>query len=127
MGQRFRAGPKNSVLLLIEGLNDLRAQLWHNSFGDQGQFFRREEVNRIGGFPDLPLMEDVELTALLKKRGDLLFLGGGMLCSPRRWEKENPLKRIAQVISLVIRYKTSRLFGRGNAEKLYREYYPGPD
>ncbi len=127
VGQRFRTGRKKSVLLLIEGLNDLRAQLWHNSFGDQGQFFRREEVNRIGGFPDLPLMEDVELTAQLKKRGDLLFLGGGMLCSPRRWEKENPLKRIAQVISLVIRYKTSRLFGRGNAEKLYREYYPGPD
>ena len=127
VGQRFRPGRKKSVLLLIEGLNDLRAQLWHNSFGDQGQFFRREEVNRIGGFPDLPLMEDVELTAQLKKRGDLLFLGGGMHCSPRRWEKENPLKRIAQVISLVIRYKISRLFGRGNAEKLYREYYPGPD
>ncbi len=127
VGQRFRAGHNKPVLLLIEGLNDLRAQLWHNSFGDQGQFFRREEVSRVGGFPDIPLMEDVELSAQLKKRGDLLFLGGGMLCSPRRWEKENPLKRSAQVVSLVIRYKTSRLFGRCNAEKLYREYYPGPD
>lgn len=127
VGQRFRAGRKKPALLLVEGLNDLRAQLWHNSFGDQGQFFRREEVNRIGGFPDIPLMEDVELTAQLKKRGDLLFLGGGMLCSPRRWDKENSLKRIAQVLSLVIRYKTYRLLGRGNSEKLYEEYYPEPD
>lgn len=127
VGQRFRAGRKKPVLLLIEGLNDLRAQLLHSSFGDQGQFFRREEVNRGGGFPAIPLMEDVELTAQLRKRGDLLFLGGGMLCSPRRWEKENALKRIAQVISLVIRYKTSRLFGRSNARKLYKEYYPNRD
>lgn len=127
VGQRFRAGRKKPVLLLVEGLNDLRAQLLHSSFGDQGQFFRREEVNRGGGFPAIPLMEDVELTAQLRKRGDLLFLGGGMLSSPRRWEKENALKRIAQVISLVIRYKTSRLFGRSNARKLYGEYYPDPD
>ncbi len=124
LGQRFKADDKKSVLLLVEGLNDLRAQLLQNSFGDQGQFFRREELNRAGGFPDIPLMEDVELTAKLKKRGDLLFLGGAMLCSARRWEKESPLKRICQVIFFVIRYKASRFFGRGNAEKLYKEYYP---
>lgn len=123
MGQRFRAGRKNPVLLLIEGLNDLRAQLWQSSFGDQGQFFRREEVNRMGGFPDLPLMEDVELTSQLKKRGDLMFLGGGILGSPRRWEQENALKRIAQVVSIVIRYKIFRLCGKNKAQELYEEYY----
>ena len=125
VGQRFCSGHKKPVLLLIEGLNDLRAQLWHNSFGDQGQFFRREDVNRLGGFPALPLMEDVELTTQLKKRGDLLFLGGGISCSPRRWEKENALRRIAQIVSLLIRYKISRLCRRDKTQELYEEYYPG--
>ena len=58
IGQRFTATKPKPVLVLIEALNDFRAQWMGNSFGDQGQFFRRSTIEAVGGYPNIPLMED---------------------------------------------------------------------
>lgn len=123
IGQRFIAKSQKPVLVLIEALNDFRAQWQGNSFGDQGQFFRRSAIKSIGGYPSIPLMEDVELTAQLAKQGDLLLLDCDLQCSARRWERERSMARIVQVLSLVIRYKVQRLLGKDPSEKMFKEYY----
>ncbi|MDA0350004.1 MAG: glycosyltransferase [Verrucomicrobia bacterium] len=123
IGQRFMNTKPKPVLLLVEALNDLRALWQENSFGDQGQFFRRSTIERLGGFPSIPLMEDVELTALLKKEGDLALLDCDIVCSARRWEKDKASSRFLQVLSLVIRYKVLKLFGRDPSKQLFKEYY----
>ena len=124
VGQRFVAKKPKPVLVLIEALNDLRAQWQGNSFGDQGQFFRRSSIEAAGGYPNIPLMEDVELTAKLGKQGDLLLLNCDLRCSARRWEREQDLSRILQVLSLVVRYRIARLLGKDPSKKLFEEYYP---
>ncbi|MBD3307421.1 glycosyltransferase, partial [candidate division KSB3 bacterium] len=58
----------------IEWLNNGRARWMGIAFGDQAQFFRREALPLIGGFPDLMLMEDVELSLRLKAQGSLCVL-----------------------------------------------------
>jgi MFS family permease len=123
IGQRFMTTKPKPVLLIVEALNDLRALWQENSFGDQGQFFRRSAIERLGGFPNIPLMEDVELTVLLKKEGDLALLDCDISCSARRWEKDKASGRFLQVLSLVIRYKVLKLFGKDPSKQLFKEYY----
>ena len=60
---------------MIEYLNELRTVFLGLSFGDQGQFFRRAAIIAEGGFPKLPLMEDVELSLRLRAAGPVLYLG----------------------------------------------------
>ncbi|MCB1120950.1 MAG: TIGR04283 family arsenosugar biosynthesis glycosyltransferase [Verrucomicrobiae bacterium] len=124
MGQRFISTKPKPVLVLIEALNDFRAQCLGNSFGDQGQFFRRSAIEHRGGYPKIPLMEDVELASQLHWEGDLVLLNCDLTCSARRWEREKSLKRILQVIGLVVRYKLLKCFGKDASRKLFEEYYP---
>jgi rSAM/selenodomain-associated transferase 2 len=124
IGQRFVSAKPKPILLLIEALNDFRAGCQGNSFGDQGQFFRRSSLEKRGGYPNIPLMEDVELTTRLKKVGDLVLLDCDLTCSARRWEKEQAFSRILQVLWLVLRYKVLKWFGKDSSEKLFHEYYP---
>jgi hypothetical protein len=123
IGQRFTAKKPTPVLVLVEALNDLRAFWQGNSFGDQGQFFRHSAIESLGGFPKIPLMEDVELTALLHKEGDLVLLDCDITCSARRWGKDKATGRFLQVLSLVIRYKVLKFFGKDPSKQLFKEYY----
>jgi hypothetical protein len=121
VGQRFaRLTP---LLAVVEALNALRSALFGISFGDQGQFVRRSALPRLGGFPDLPLMEDVELALRLRRAGPVLHLGrNGVVCT-RRWDRSVPLARAWTVVRLTGSYLVS-LRRRALAEKLFRIYYP---
>ncbi len=110
-------------VLITETLNYLRGFLFRQSFGDQGQFFRRSCVADWGGFPDLLLMEDVELSELLNKSGQVLFLGGGIMSSSRRWSSEHWFTRYVKVMYLVLSYRYYKILGKNPQEKLYEIYY----
>ena len=72
--------------------NELRARRFHIAFGDQGMFFRRELFSRVGGFPDLPIMEDYALSRHLKReRIPLSVLSGRIITSGRRYRAGHPL------------------------------------
>lgn len=107
----------------VELLNNLRARLGGISFGDQGQFFRREALRE--GFPDYVLMEDVELAFRMKQAGGSLFLGGGMLSSVRRWERKVYAKNILRVVHLTVSFVVMRRLGlvRDQCRSFYRRYY----
>lgn len=112
-------------LRFISRLNNLRAKWLGLSFGDQGQFVRRDRLNQLGGFPDLMIMEDVEFSLRLKAMGKPLFLGGGIIASTRRWNRVSKSRHALLIIWLVAQYTWLR-YRHGapvNVEPFYQRYY----
>lgn len=115
-------------LRTLAGLNALRAQATGISFGDQGQFFRREALVAAGGFPAMALMEDVELALRLREAGETLYLGGGLTVSGRRWAGAGFGGKVAGVLGLFVGYLAARRLGVADATgwRYYRRYYGRP-
>jgi rSAM/selenodomain-associated transferase 2 len=101
----------------ISWLNNVRAMWTGISFGDQAQFFRREALHRIGGFPDLMLMEDVELSQRLKEKGPLCFIPRGVAVSSRRWDQLGFWSTGKGVIWRCLGYLIQRRLGRGEERR----------
>ncbi len=76
----------------LEAGNNLRARLGR-PYGDQGIFVRRDVFHSCGGFPEVPLMEDVLFTRKFRRRGKLTLLPGPVYVSPRRWEKHGVVRQ----------------------------------
>jgi len=78
---------------LIELGDALRACSTRIGFGDQGIFLRRSVFEQLGGFPDVPLMEDVLLMRRLREIGRIAFLPGPLHTSARRHEKHGLIRQ----------------------------------
>ena len=76
--------------LVADGAN-LRTRLTGVFYGDQAVWVRRAVFAKMGGFPDLPIMEDYAFSRRLRRHGKVVFLPGRVCTSARRWERENPL------------------------------------
>jgi rSAM/selenodomain-associated transferase 2 len=76
---------------IIEFGANVRSHLTSIPYGDQGLFVKRKIYERIGGFSEMPLMEDIDIAKRLKRQGKIKFSGTPILASPRRWLKEGPL------------------------------------
>lgn len=85
---RFRIDSNLFFLRIVERLANLRSRLFKLPYGDQGIFVRREVFERLGGYADLPLMEDVDLIRRLRKEGGVVLLEQEIATSPRRWLRE---------------------------------------
>jgi len=73
-------------LRLVEWLMNTRSRVSGIATGDQGLFVTREWFETLGGYPDLPLMEDIVLSKRLKRRARPHCLRTRLLTSSRRWE-----------------------------------------
>ncbi len=62
-------------------------------YGDSGIFVRRDVYERVGGFPEIPVMEDVVFVRRMEGAGKTAYLPGPMVSSPRRWE-DRPLRTL---------------------------------
>jgi len=74
-------------------LADVRARLTRLPYGDQALFVRREAFAHVGGFPDQPLMEDVELARRLWRVGRIRIVPGVVRVSGRRFIA-NPVRAV---------------------------------
>ena len=82
----------NKAYRLIEFMANRRSKITRLPYGDQVQFFRKDYFESLGGFVDIPLMEDVEIMQRVKKRKDRCrILPEKVFTSARRWEKEGAL------------------------------------
>lgn len=80
------------LIRLIARVASLRSRFTRIPYGDQAIFIRRDFFRELGGYPDIPLFEDVTLMRQIKKKGaPLAILAPGVVTSSRRWEREGPL------------------------------------
>ncbi len=80
------------LIRLIASVASLRSRFTRIPYGDQAIFIRRDVFRDLGGYPDIPLFEDVALMRQLKKKGaPLAILAPGVVTSSRRWDREGPL------------------------------------
>lgn len=72
--------------LLEIGIN-LRSHLFSLPYGDQGIFLKAERFRGLGGFANLPIMEDFEFIQRLKRQGKIAIASSSLITSGRRWQK----------------------------------------
>ena len=82
------------LLKLVAALMNRRSRWTGIATGDHAIFVRREAFQRAGGFPDQPLMEDIELSKRLRKLSRPACLRQRVTTSGRRWEQHGVLRTI---------------------------------
>lgn len=99
-----RIAGAHPLLRAVETMMNLRSRLTHICTGDQGVFVRRDAFHAVGGYPDQPLMEDIALSARLRRRSAPLCLRERCLTSARRWESRGVLRTILLMWWLRLQY-----------------------
>ena len=84
---RMRVDAADRRYRAIDAAAHLRAGLFEIPYGDQGLFVTRSAFDRVGGFPEVPLMEDVLIALRLRRLGRLALLPRSILVSDRRWRR----------------------------------------
>jgi rSAM/selenodomain-associated transferase 2 len=80
---------KKHLLHMIAVYSTLRSRLTRAPYGDQVIFLRKSYFDALGGYRDIPLMEDVELMRRIKKKkGKISILPTPVITSERRWNQE---------------------------------------
>jgi rSAM/selenodomain-associated transferase 2 len=105
------------MLRVVAALMNLRSRMTGIATGDQAIFVRRAAFLAIGGFPQQPLMEDIEISRRLKRIAPPLCLREQVRTSGRRWETRGLWRTIALMWTLRLRYWLGT-----PAEKLARIY-----
>lgn len=62
-------------------------------YGDSGLFVLRDAYEAFGGFPEIPIMEDIVFVRRMERHGRTAYLPGPVMSSPRRWE-ERPVRTL---------------------------------
>jgi rSAM/selenodomain-associated transferase 2 len=94
----------NPMLKVVAYFMNLRSRLTGIATGDQAIFARRAAFERCGGFPAIPLMEDVAICKALKRVGPPLCLRERVATSGRRWEERGTLRTIVLMWRLRLAY-----------------------
>ena len=92
------------LLALVARMMNVRSRLTGVATGDQAIFVRRDEFAAAGGFPAIPLMEDVALSDALKRRSRPACLREQVLTSGRRWARHGALRTIVLMWRLRLAY-----------------------
>lgn len=88
------------MLKIIGAMISLRSRLTKIATGDQAIFVRRNVFEAIGGFPDIPLMEDIAFSRALRRMGNVACLHSRVITSARRWEAEGVWRTILKMWTL---------------------------
>jgi rSAM/selenodomain-associated transferase 2 len=96
----------------------LRVRLFDLPFGDQALFARRTVFESLGGYTELPLMEDVEFVRRLRRCGRLAHLDTPAITSARRWERDGWCRRTVDNTVLTVLY-----FAGQPPDNLARRYH----
>lgn len=119
VGGRFdvRLSGDGFAFRVIAYFINLRSRLSGISTGDQCQFVRRSVFERMGGFPEQALMEDIEFSKRLKRYGKIACLRQKVVTSSRRWESHGIIRTV------LLMWKLRFLYWLGvSPEKLAQAY-----
>lgn len=114
---------KRLSLRFIAARASLRSRITRVPYGDQAIFIRKSYFDKIGGFEEVPLLEDVELMCRIRKRGDkIIILPDLVTTSARRWEKEGVFFTTLRNMLIINLYRLGV-----SPERLARYYRYGPE
>lgn len=105
------------IFRVIALLMNWRSRLTGIATGDQAIFIRRIVFNVVGGFPEQPLMEDIEISKRLRKISRPVCLPEKVMTSDRRWQKNGVLKTI------FLMWRLRFAYWRGVPVSALAEYY----
>jgi rSAM/selenodomain-associated transferase 2 len=107
---------QHPMLRVVEWMMNQRSRLTGVCTGDQGIFLTKNAFENVGGYPEIPLMEDIELSVRLKAAP--YCIRQKLVTSSRRWEEKGVYQTIWLMWSLRLRY----FFG-ASPESLVQRYY----
>jgi hypothetical protein len=110
---------RHPFLAVIARMINWRSRLTGIATGDQAIFVTREAFLAVGGFPDLPLMEDIAISRRLKRLCRPFCIATPAVTSGRRWEQNG----VFHTILLMWRLRLSYYLGVEPA-RLARRYGP---
>lgn len=113
-----RLSGTHPMLRVIERLMNWRSRLTGIATGDQAMFMTRELFDKVEGFPEIALMEDIAMSRKLNSHTPPLCLPQAVVTSSRRWEKNGILRTIVLMWKLRLLY----FFGVDPA-RLAKRYY----
>jgi rSAM/selenodomain-associated transferase 2 len=119
-GLQLRFDQRTLGLDWLAATSNQRARRLHWIFGDQAMFVRRDVFESVGGFPELPLMEDLEMSRILCRRGRLDVLPATVTASARRLVEQGPWRMTVLMQLLKLQY----LLGV-DPERIRRRYEAG--
>jgi len=104
VGGRFdvRLDDNHPVCALIGALISFRSRISRTGTGDQAIFVRKQIFDALGGFPDMPICEDLDFARRMKRAGRVACLRSKVTTSARRW-------RSGGIVRTVLRMWTIRL------------------
>ena len=115
---RIRLSGRRWVFRVIETAINWRSRLTSVATGDQMIFVRRAVFEQLGGFPAIPLMEDIAISKKLRPLSGPLVWDRPVITSSRKWQQNGVLK----TVFLMWRLRLAYFFG-ASPEKLVKEYY----
>ena len=92
--------PSDPLIRLTGELINRRSRLTSISTGDQAIFIRRAVFEQLGGYADIPLMEDIDLSRRMKRAGRIACLRQCVTTSARRWQTDGVVRTILLMWSL---------------------------
>jgi rSAM/selenodomain-associated transferase 2 len=116
---RLRLSGKNRAFRVIETAINLRARLTRIAGGDQGLFFERQFFTSLGGFPRIPLMEDIAICKLARRRATPRIVEARITSSSRRWQRRGIVRTVLLMWWLRFAYWLG-----ADPNRLHRIYYP---
>ncbi len=93
------------VYRLSDRVGNLGVDALGMACGDHGLFVRRAVFEQIGGYPEVPILEDVELYRRSRRWGRMLQLSAAIRTSPRRWERNGPWRTTAIYAAILALYR----------------------
>jgi hypothetical protein len=101
---RIRFPRRELIYRVSDAGGNLAVELFGRCYGDHGIFCRREDFYAVGGYPELPLLEDAEFYRRLRHRGRTRQLDSMIVTSPRRYEEIGPYRLTATYLLLSTLY-----------------------
>jgi rSAM/selenodomain-associated transferase 2 len=92
---RLRIEDRRVLFRLIEKAVDLRSRWFGLPYGDQALFLYRRHFEEAGGFPEIPILEDIKLVRGLHRSGKIRITERQVLTSSRRWDRTGLLRLTA--------------------------------
>lgn len=108
---------RGRALDAIAALINLRSRIARSATGDQAIFVRREIFERLGGYADIELCEDVDLARRMRRAGRVACLHSRVITSSRRWRRDGIVRTVVKMWTI------KSLFLAGVSPAWLKRYY----